>query len=543
LTVSEADFFATRFPRAAPLVLDPLPRCGQSHPPYGGAGPWLCGSPRACAALPRPQGLRPTRNTCPPRSKPSASPSSFYAASSTPATPPPPPSSPPPSRPRFAAATSRPPRRPAPARRPPSCCRCFTGWRPRRRVTGAALCAHSSSPPPASSRCRSRRACAPTASTPASAARPSTAASGWAPAQAFRRGVDIVSATPGRLLDHVNSGALDLSNVEILVLDEADRMFDMGFINDVQDRGEAPEGAADAALLGHDAARPSSELAASIQRRPREREHRAAAQPRGLRHPARLSGGAGAEDGPPPARPPHGASRTCSCSRARSTARTASPGSSSSRASRRRPSTPTARRTSASGHSRRSRRVMCRSSWPPTSPPAASTSTASPTSSTSTRPNVAEDYIHRIGRTGRAEATGDALTFVAGRGGLPPQHRAPHRAHVRALPRPRRASRSAPPDPPAPVGRVQGGRAPGTRGLPARAPGAPAPRADPASATGAVGSFSRWRHPSASSAPPSEALWSGRPPSGGIHRSGLRGATPSGREVSAHGATLQPAPF
>ncbi|CAN5511743.1 DEAD/DEAH box helicase [soil metagenome] len=52
--------------------------------------------------------------------------------------------------------------------------------------------------------------------------------------QAFQRGVDIVSATPGRLLDHMNRGSLDLSKVEILVLDEADRMFDMGFINDIR---------------------------------------------------------------------------------------------------------------------------------------------------------------------------------------------------------------------------------------------------------------------------------------------------------------------
>src|SRR5688572_28932902 len=51
---------------------------------------------------------------------------------------------------------------------------------------------------------------------------------------AFRRGVDVVIATPGRLLDHMSQRAVDLSNVEILVLDEADRMFDMGFINDVR---------------------------------------------------------------------------------------------------------------------------------------------------------------------------------------------------------------------------------------------------------------------------------------------------------------------
>jgi len=48
------------------------------------------------------------------------------------------------------------------------------------------------------------------------------------------RGVDIVIATPGRLLDHINRRSIDLSKVEVLVLDEADRMFDMGFINDVR---------------------------------------------------------------------------------------------------------------------------------------------------------------------------------------------------------------------------------------------------------------------------------------------------------------------
>jgi len=50
----------------------------------------------------------------------------------------------------------------------------------------------------------------------------------------LRIGVDIVIATPGRLLDHLDRKTIDLSNVAILVLDEADRMFDMGFINDVK---------------------------------------------------------------------------------------------------------------------------------------------------------------------------------------------------------------------------------------------------------------------------------------------------------------------
>ncbi|WP_324171282.1 DEAD/DEAH box helicase [Sulfurimonas sp.] len=51
---------------------------------------------------------------------------------------------------------------------------------------------------------------------------------------ALRRGVEIVVATPGRLLDHISQKTINLSKVDFLILDEADRMLDMGFVNDIK---------------------------------------------------------------------------------------------------------------------------------------------------------------------------------------------------------------------------------------------------------------------------------------------------------------------
>jgi ATP-dependent RNA helicase RhlE len=50
----------------------------------------------------------------------------------------------------------------------------------------------------------------------------------------LKKGVDIIIATPGRLLDHMSQKTVDLKSIEFLILDEADRMLDMGFINDIK---------------------------------------------------------------------------------------------------------------------------------------------------------------------------------------------------------------------------------------------------------------------------------------------------------------------
>ena len=73
--------------------------------------------------------------------------------------------------------------------------------------------------------------------------------------RALDRGVDVVVATPGRALDHIARGTLDLSALEVVVLDEADEMLDMGFAEDIEAiLGETPDRPADRAVLGDHAA-------------------------------------------------------------------------------------------------------------------------------------------------------------------------------------------------------------------------------------------------------------------------------------------------
>jgi ATP-dependent RNA helicase RhlE len=86
---------------------------------------------------------------------------------------------------------------------------------------------------------------------------------------ALRRGVDVVVATPGRLLDHIRQGNGDFSKLEVLVLDEADRMLDMGFLPDVRRIMQAlPKGPRQTLFFSATMPAPIVELSREILRAP-----------------------------------------------------------------------------------------------------------------------------------------------------------------------------------------------------------------------------------------------------------------------------------
>ena len=74
--------------------------------------------------------------------------------------------------------------------------------------------------------------------------------------KAFAQGADIIVATPGRLISHLQLGNLDLSRTTHIILDEADRMLDMGFFDDIMTIiKQLPAAASNRALLSHNAPR------------------------------------------------------------------------------------------------------------------------------------------------------------------------------------------------------------------------------------------------------------------------------------------------
>ena len=86
----------------------------------------------------------------------------------------------------------------------------------------------------------------------------------------LRRGVDIVIATPGRLLDHMQRGTIRLDGVETLVLDEADRMLDMGFIHDIRKIMQKLSRERQTLLFSATFSREISQLANDLLNEPRE---------------------------------------------------------------------------------------------------------------------------------------------------------------------------------------------------------------------------------------------------------------------------------
>lgn len=230
---------------------------------------------------------------------------------------------------------------------------------------------------------------------------------------ALRNGVDIVVATPGRLLDFLGEGVLDLSFVDVLVLDEADRMFDMGFVKDVRRIVAAVPKERQTMLFSATMPPPIQELAKSILYKPEtvevgERRDPAATVAQRQIRVAEAEKQALL----------HHLIETEPVDRMIVFSRT------KYRADRIRKKLDRAGFDAVAIHSNRSQgqrqralkgfesgqyQIMVATDIAARGIDVPGVSHVVNFDA----PNVPEDYIHRIGRTGRAEATGDAITFVS----------------------------------------------------------------------------------------------------------------------------------
>ena len=231
---------------------------------------------------------------------------------------------------------------------------------------------------------------------------------------AFRSGVDMIVATPGRLLDHMRSSYAKMSHLEHLVLDEADRMLDMGFLPEIRRILTHLPTKRQTLFFSATMPPPIAALAAEMLRHPvtiQLQRHCGA----GRRHHAgRLPGAAGAEaaarGAPADARHDDAGADLHAHQAPRQPA-----GRVPGRAAASRPSasTATARRRSAPRRSPDSGTAPIRCSSRPTSPPAASTSRRSATSSTSTCRWCRRTTSTASGARAAPRCTGEAFTFVS----------------------------------------------------------------------------------------------------------------------------------
>lgn len=231
--------------------------------------------------------------------------------------------------------------------------------------------------------------------------------------KAFRKGVDLIAATPGRLLDHMQNDYAALADIEVLILDEADRMLDMGFLPDVRRVLKAVSGRDQTMLFSATMPRPIVDLSRQILRNPVHIElAREAAPATGIAQTVYPV----ADDLKPAllaelirrdevgnviafCRTKHRANRLTEFLKNAKIPAAPIHGNRSQ----------SAREDALAGFKQGRYRVLVATDILARGIDVEALEHVVNVDV----PNQSEDYIHRIGRTGRAEATGDALTMVA----------------------------------------------------------------------------------------------------------------------------------